>query len=310
MAERPSELEINNQTEWGSEVEARTETDNPMEFENPEVDSSIDEPTEETEKIREQIQETRQQMGETIDAIQEKLSFSNISEQVKEQVSEQISTAVETAKDAVYDATIRKAGNFMQTVTNNLKQSNIFNIVTEMPFPFILIGVGTGLLVYNRLQKKPGNGYRSRDYRANLPSTSEASMLKSAKDKVSGTLNSVSEAAGSTYETVTDAAQTAYQGVGNAVTGIYEKAGSLKSQSLEKFDYYIEENPLAVGAVAAALGATVALSIPSTSYENQLMGETNQNLIAKAEDAARGAFEKVQQVAGEVQKTIGDEIKS
>jgi hypothetical protein len=41
----------------------------------------------EAEQLREQIEETRRGMGETIDAIQEKLSFSNISEQVQAQVS-------------------------------------------------------------------------------------------------------------------------------------------------------------------------------------------------------------------------------
>src|SRR5438067_937830 len=49
----------------------------------------------ETEHLRSQIEETRKEMGETIDALQEKLSFSNVSEQV----SETVSNAIETAKD-------------------------------------------------------------------------------------------------------------------------------------------------------------------------------------------------------------------
>src|SRR5215213_10520733 len=66
--------------------------------------NTSEEAPEETEHLRAQIEETRSQMGETIDAIQERLSFQNISEQVKEQVSEQISSAYEAAKDTVYDA--------------------------------------------------------------------------------------------------------------------------------------------------------------------------------------------------------------
>ena len=77
---------------------------------------------EETEQLRAQIEETRSQMGETIDAIQEKLSFQNISDQVKESVSEHISSAFETAKDTVYDATIRKAGDFMQSMNKSINQ--------------------------------------------------------------------------------------------------------------------------------------------------------------------------------------------
>src|SRR3954447_16446311 len=48
----------------------------------------------EAEQIKGKIEETRNQMGETIDAIQDKLSFSNISEQVTEHVN----NAVESAK--------------------------------------------------------------------------------------------------------------------------------------------------------------------------------------------------------------------
>jgi hypothetical protein len=80
------------------------------------ANATDEETTEDTEQIRAQIEETRSQMSETIDAIQEKLSMSNI----KEQVSDQINSAVDTAKDAVYDATIGKAGKFMQNVGRSL----------------------------------------------------------------------------------------------------------------------------------------------------------------------------------------------
>jgi methyl-accepting chemotaxis protein len=60
---------------------------------------------EETDHIKAQIAQTRSQMGETIDAIQDRLSFANISEQV----SETVNSAIETAKDTAYDATIGKA---------------------------------------------------------------------------------------------------------------------------------------------------------------------------------------------------------
>jgi len=65
----------------------------------------------ETENIRGQIEETRNQMGGTIDAIQDKLSFSNISEHV----SEHVQNAVESGKEAIYDATIGKAKTFKKT---------------------------------------------------------------------------------------------------------------------------------------------------------------------------------------------------
>src|SRR5688572_25105307 len=50
-----------------------------------------------TEQLRSEIEETRASMGSTIDAIQERLSIQNISEQV----SEQVNSAIESAKESV-----------------------------------------------------------------------------------------------------------------------------------------------------------------------------------------------------------------
>ena len=335
MAEESGGLELAHQTDKNNDFEDQKGKDNLLKVENREADSWA-ETTGETEQIRGQIAETRQQMGETIDAIQEKLSFSNISEQVKETVSEQINNAVETAKDAVYGATIGKAGEFMQNLSKDFKKSNLVKMAGDNPFPFLLIGLGAGLLIYTKYNKDTVSNHRNKGNHKNLQSSNDKSnqdsMLKSAKDKVGETLQTVSGAAGSAFESISgaagsayesvsgaantayksvgSAANSAYEGVGSAASGALEKAGNLKTQAREQYDYYIEENPLAVGAVAAALGAAVALAIPSTSYENQWMGEAHENLMSKAGDVAQGAIEKVQQVAGEVQKTIGDEIKT
>jgi len=123
MAEKSSELSITNQSDNDAEPEKGTENyDLSTGVEDQASEAVSSDAPEDTEQIRGQIKHTRREMSETIDAIQEKLSISNISEQVKEQVSEQINNAVETAKDAVYDATIRKAGNFMQNVGRELKK--------------------------------------------------------------------------------------------------------------------------------------------------------------------------------------------
>ena len=48
-----------------------------------EIETNTDDAPEETEHLKAQIEETRAQMGETIDAIQEKLSFSEYIRQVR-----------------------------------------------------------------------------------------------------------------------------------------------------------------------------------------------------------------------------------
>jgi ElaB/YqjD/DUF883 family membrane-anchored ribosome-binding protein len=311
--------------------------------------NTSEEAPEETEQLRAQIEETRSQMGETIDAIQEKLSFQNISDQVKESVSEHISSAFETAKDTVYDATIRKAGNFMQSMNKSVNQSldeisksEVMSVARANPLALSLIGLGVGLLLMNGYKKKSTYRYADRDsghqgkgayasggaaYSKNQPS-----MLKSAQDTISGTAStayesvgnaasgaydsvsnvagSVSNVAGSAYSSVTGAASNAVSGVTDYAGKAYEKVGDLRSQAAEHYDYYIEENPLAVGAVALALGAAVGMALPSTRVEGQLMGETKQQLLQKAQDTAGDLVDKVKQVASEAQKTITEEVKT
>ena len=287
----------------------------------------------ETEEIRDQIEETRSQMSETIDAIQEKLSFSNISEQVKEQVSEQINSAFETAKGSIYDATIGKAGDFMKKVNRELSKTNIGETARDSPLPLLLIGLGIGLLAYKGFGGKKHRPVRSfrydsdyegrETYDANLKSGK--STLNAAQDKIGGAassaynsvsgaansaVSSVGDAANSAYTGVTSATSSAYDSVSNAASQAYDKAGDLGSQARDQYDYYIEENPLAIGAVALAVGAAVGFAIPATRYESQLMGETRDSLMSKAQDAAGGLVDKVKQVANEAQKTIGDEVKT
>lgn len=311
MAEKSGELNITNQPDADSEAEDRSNQFVMMDAGNGTDENGLTQTSDDPEEIRGQIEETRREMGETIDAIQEKLSISKISEQVKEQVSEQINNVVETAKDAVYGATIGKVGNFMQNVGRDLKKSNIVKAAGENPFPFVLIGLGVGLLLFKSYNR--GSSSKNRN-RISDGKPNQSSMLKTAQNKVGDlagqTYENVSSMAGTAYEGVTGAAGSAYRNVAGMAGSTYEKVGDLSVRARESYDYYIEENPLAVGAVALAVGAAVGLALPATSYENDLMGDARDQLMSKAEEVTRGAFEKVQQAANEVGKSISGDAEN
>jgi len=76
-------------------------------------------------------------------------------------------------------------------------------------------------------------------------------------------------------------------------------AANAMSRASSQVQNLLQRNPLAVGAVAAAVGVAVGLVLPETDRENRLMGETRDNLVERAQEAAEGAVEKVKQVAGE-----------
>lgn len=269
--------------------------------------NSDSEVSEQTELIKVQIEETRANMGETIDAIQERLSFTKISEQV----SDTVNNAIEAAKETAYDATIGKAVNFMKNAGNEISHSTIVTAAKENPLPFILIGLGAGLLAYNGFGKKT----RSFDRRLDDGSTahldspdSKRSFAASAQQTAGGIKDSVSNAAGTAYEGVANAASSTYSETGHLANRAYEKAGEFGTKAQDTYNHYLEEKPWAIGAVALAAGAAVGLAIPSTRYEGELMGEARVNLMEKAQDTAGDLVDKAKQVASEAGKTINKEF--
>lgn len=273
---------------------------------------------EETEHLKAQIEETRKEMGETIDAIQERLSFSNLSEQV----SEHVGNAIETAKETAYDATIGKAVNFMKNIGDGISDNTVTRTARNNPFPMMLIGLGAGLLAYNSYYGDRSARYRRSNFRTGYPEVGSGdSLTDKAQNKLGEVKGSVQYAAGTAYEGVSnklsetysevnDLGHRAYEKVGEFGHLAYEKAGELGTRAHETYDYYIEENPLAVGAVALAVGAAIGFAIPSTRYEGELMGEARSNLLQKAQETATDLAERAKQAAGETSRTIKEDVRS
>lgn len=337
MAEKTGELKQTDQLDplatsagAGSDpfVEKYVEDYPGTETERRELATNTGEAPEETEHIKAQIEETRNQMGETIDAIQERLSFSNISDQV----SEHVNNAIESAKDTVYDATVGKAVYFMKNMGNQISESKVGRTAMDNPFPLLLIGLGAGLLAYNSYRggnRTRWDDRRRRNLGAHYAENTQdmrladrgTSAVKAAQDTIGGVAGSVTASAGSAYEGVSGAVGGAYNAAGelthkayDSATEIthraYEKFGEVGSVAQEKYEHYMEEKPLAMGAVALALGAAVGFAIPSTRYEGELMGETRDNLIHKAQETANEFVGKAKQVAGEAGRTINQEVRS
>jgi uncharacterized protein YjbJ (UPF0337 family) len=193
-----------------------------------------------------------------------------------------------------------------------------------------LIGLGGGILLVRSYQKKkPNYRYRYNDYnrddenyeRGGYSSKDSKSILATAQDKVSSAAGkvggTVSNAAGTVADSVSNAAGAVSNTVSGAASKAYEQAGNLGSQvqefagtAQEQYEYYMDENPLAVGAVALALGAAVGLAIPTTRVENQWMGATRDNLVQQAKETAGDAVGKVQQVAGEFAGQVTETVKA
>ena len=275
-----------------------------------------DEVNDDTEQLRHEIEETRSSMGETIDAIQERLSIANISEQV----SEQVSNAIETAKDSAYDATIGKVANFMKQTGNSITSSSFGRSISANPWPYALIGLGSAWLIYSNMgsdkRRYSGNGgmrYGKRNYlgsQGNRETGQAGGMRTGSGEGVSGAYDSVASTASGAMDTVSTTASQTYNKATDVANRAFDRVGEYGHVAQEKYEEYIEKKPLAMAAAAAAVGAAIGLAIPSTRYEGQLVGETRDNLMSKAGDTANQLIDKAKEVAGEAGKTIKEEINA
>jgi uncharacterized protein YjbJ (UPF0337 family) len=289
------------------------------------------EPEQQVMEIRENIEQTRAQMSETIDELQERLSPSHLKEQVKEQVIEQY----EQVKETVREATIGKVEDMVERVSDTVNETrrSIVDTIKANPLPATLIGVGLAWMWMNRGSTSGGGTarYDDRYRRAGLydegqrryagTGTSRTGQPNAAgvwdrttdaagnlASKVSSTVGS---AVGQVQETAGNLAGKAKDTVSGVVDQAQETAGYLVDQAQhqaqrveDRFKVAMRESPLAIGAVALALGAAAGLAIPQTRKENEWMGEARDTLVDKAQSVAHDTIEQVQQVAQKVTEEV------
>jgi hypothetical protein len=236
------------------------------------------------EEIEDDVTEARVQMGQTIDAIQERLSIPAISAQIKDEVSEHISNAVQTTREALYGATIRKIGNYMGNIATQIKRSGIPRSVGGF-LPLVLIGAGVGLMVRNRrIDGGAGSRRVQNGSRTGNGSGSDSSLDDSSK-------------VGKAYEEVKTVASDTYHRLGATVSSTASRLGDAATSGKEMYEGYYVRNPLAVGAVATALGLAVGAALPLTQTESEVLGETAATVKEKVQEAAGGAIESVRESA-------------
>ena len=139
----------------------------------------------------------------------------------------------------------------------------------ENPIPLAMIGIGLGWLFWG------GRGRSADDYR-------DSSRQFESQRGVSGVAEKASEAAGAVADRARDVASSVRRDA---------RYGARVASS------QLQENPLAVGVVAAAVGLAAGLAIPETRREHELMGDARDRLVDRAKDVASEAKEKLQTVA-------------
>jgi ElaB/YqjD/DUF883 family membrane-anchored ribosome-binding protein len=267
-----------------------------------------DETAPEVEALTQDIEQTRDEMSGTVEAIADRLDPANIVQDAKQtvreatvgKVEEMANNVAETASGFVDDAryTAQDAG------------TGILETVKRNPIPAAMAGIGIGWLLTHRSSGQSSRASWERDRwtgsdrqfsrfdddqsgRGGYGSGSDASM----SDRASGAVEQVGQQASQFADTV-----------GSKVGGVADQARSTAGQIPDQFggiardaqwnaQRLVEENPLAVGAIAVAVGAAIGMALPETQTEQRILGPAAEKAISTAEQTANEAAQQLETAA-------------
>jgi len=259
----------------------------------------------ETERIKADIEDTRAELGQTLNEIQERLSPEHLMGQVKETVREATIGKVEKVMEQINEKisnVAEPAIDAMGRAGEKLKEtgSSLSNTVRQNPIPFALIGLGLGMFIVRRVRNADGGTMRSRSYESDRePGYGMATPGYAGMGRQYATSG---EYAGSrqysgAFRQVKNTASGLMHGTAETVSSVGHQAKEGAVRAGRGLQRMLNENPLAVGAAAVAVGAAVGLALPGTQIEHEYMGEASEKLVDRAQQVARDAMDRVKSAA-------------
>jgi gas vesicle protein len=233
------------------------------------------------EEILAEIERTRHEMDSTLTAIEHRLTPGQLFDQG-------------------LDYLRNSGGNeFVQNLGTQAKNN---------PMPIALVGIGLAWLMasgknpparYSYTSSGPSLGERAGEMRdkasglASSMSDKASGMASSTRSKVSDTTQAVGDRIRQARDSLTSTGQSARQRVSDL-------SGSARQQidrARSGMDYMMREQPLALGAIGLAIGAVIAAMAPRTRKEDELMGETRDQLLDQAKEVGKEKLEQAKEVA-------------
>jgi ElaB/YqjD/DUF883 family membrane-anchored ribosome-binding protein len=261
-----------------------------------------------TAEIRADIERTRARLGATVEALGAQLNPSHLAQR---------------AKDTLREATIGKVQHMASNTKARIGETGrgIAETIRENPIPAAMVAAGLGWLLLNRRDtSQPSRfhdgaqiyqddrvefderGSRIRDVASNV-----AERMHDVKDKAqeaaSKVTSSAQQAASKVTSSAQDVAHRVTDGAKEAGQRVSQKAGEVANQvryrtrmASDRVGNEFEENPLALGGVALALGMAVGMSVPRTRREVEMLGDKRDQLMEKAREQVASTTQKVEGV--------------
>jgi ElaB/YqjD/DUF883 family membrane-anchored ribosome-binding protein len=211
-------------------------------------------------------------MTGTVQAIGDRLDPANI-----------VQDAKETVREATVGRVEHMTSNALETAGDT--GSGILETIRQNPLPAAMAAIGIGLLVMNR-----SNGRSA--YRADR--SWEGGWRDADEYRTGyGTTPGMTERAGETLDQVGQKAGRVASEVRSTVGELPDQVGTTARDVSWNAQRVLEDNPLAVGAAAFAIGAAIGMALPETEVERNVLGQATDRAI---DTAQRTASEAVQQL--------------
>jgi len=270
------------------------------------------------------IEITRNELSGTISEIGNRLAPETIAAETRARVREATVGRFEDFK--------REAGQTMEQT-----RTGIVETIRTNPVPAAIAAVGVGWLVKRYREQEPermamnswsgsrGNLRYADMYPGNYGSTvgngngndggpgviqGAQERIGEALDGVTGTLADTAGRAGQVTSemgrTAQDAVRNAEAGLGQGLETVRGQTSTAATQARDLFDRTLQENPLALGALALAAGAAAGMVIQETRKERELYAQPREQVMQAAaarvsevlDQATSTAQEMTEQMAG------------
>jgi ElaB/YqjD/DUF883 family membrane-anchored ribosome-binding protein len=238
--------------------------------------------------VRADIDETRIEMGGTLGELGDRLDPSHLIDQAKENVREATIGRVEDTAKGVSDM--------------------VLDTIKKNPIPAAMAGLGLALLWKNRSENgshesafKADYGYPARP--SNMYQGEASSDIRS---KVGDAVSTVGDAASTVGDSVGGAVSSAARSAQHATGQVVDSAGATAEQVGWKLDSFMQANPVAMGAIAAGVGAVVGSLLPETDKEREILGDASRQVGSVVRDTVDQATLKAEESFSRVEEEIGD----
>ncbi len=255
-------------------------------------------------EIEADLDRTRAQLGDTLEALQRKLSPGELFDQMLSQ--------------------FRSSGG--SEFVSNFKQT-----VAQNPVPVALAGLGLAWLVMSgrsgsahadalRTGKDIGNRMSGMASQAGSKTKAAAHQVRAGLDQARAGLERAASSGREHMHQLSDGAHqlshSAREGIKRVSYGTRETVSRMSEMSRQGavraksgFEYLLHEQPLVLGAIGVALGAALAAGLPRTHREDELMGETRDEVMERARETGKEQLEKAQRAAQAAKDTAMDEAQ-